>query len=184
MFCKKFSCMLVVARDSEFLLGLAAAVQRSGALRLAVAVSVGSVALRWMAHSAPDVVVLDLALPDMPVLDAIRHMALQHPGTDIVVLSQPGEEAQVLACMQAGASGHLDKSAAMGGLAAYVQRLRAGASTHASMAGHWLYRLAGQRMAGGPAPKPCSTLQRPFPLLAPPRLGRHPGAAMGSLRGS
>lgn len=174
MFCKKVSCMLVVARDAEFLLALADTVEQSGPLRLAAAVSVGPAAVLMMGQKAPDVVVWDLALPDMPVLDAIRHMALQHPETDIVVLSDPGNVAQAMACMLAGARGHLDKNAAMEGLVAHIQALRAvAAPKHASTTHRLLEGLAGYgfRISNWLSAKPCCTLELP----AQSRWHRAPG---------
>jgi two-component system, OmpR family, KDP operon response regulator KdpE len=78
-------------------------------------------ALRWHAHHAPDVVLLDLGLPDrdgMDVIAALRSTA----ATPIVVLTARGQEATKVAALDAGADDYVTKPF---GLDELLARLRA-----------------------------------------------------------
>lgn len=76
----------------------------------------------------PDVVVLDLSLPDRPgpeTIGAVRHAA---PGSAILVLSMHDGEDYVRPALRAGARGYLVKGS---GLADVVAAIRAVAAGHA-----------------------------------------------------
>ncbi|WP_045876004.1 response regulator transcription factor [Pseudofrankia sp. DC12] len=82
---------------------------------LPVVGTAGSVAqaLRVVAATRPDIVVLDLSLPDGSGVEAIRAL---HGGDSgftgsVLVVSASGEQADVLAAVKSGASGYLVKSA-------------------------------------------------------------------------
>ena len=75
-------------------------------------VSDGSQALRVAAAAQPDVVVLDLQLPDMSGVKVTRGLRAAHPAARVLVLSASGEQQDVLDAVKAGAVGYLLKSAA------------------------------------------------------------------------
>jgi DNA-binding NarL/FixJ family response regulator len=75
------------------------------------AVGEGTQALRVAAAAAPEVVVLDLQLPDLPGVDVIRGLLTAVPGVRILMLSASGEQQDVLDAVKAGANGYLIKSA-------------------------------------------------------------------------
>src|SRR5580704_18292026 len=72
----------------------------------------GAQALRVAAAARPDVVVLDLGLPDAPGVDVTRGLLAACPGARVLVLSASGEQQDVLDAVKAGALGYLLKSAA------------------------------------------------------------------------
>ncbi|PWB83637.1 MAG: DNA-binding response regulator [Methylocystaceae bacterium] len=87
----------------------------------------GSDALRAIAASAPDIVVLDLGLPDMDGKDVlVRARAFSQ--IPIVILSARDREAEKIAALDAGADDYVEKPFSIGELMA---RLRA-ALRHAS----------------------------------------------------
>lgn len=59
----------------------------------------------------PDVVVMDLALPNNEGVDAIHTIKQECPAINILVLTNFAEEARVLAAMKAGAQGYMLKDA-------------------------------------------------------------------------
>ncbi|MEJ2747192.1 MAG: response regulator transcription factor [Anaerolineae bacterium] len=59
----------------------------------------------------PDVVVMDLALPNNEGVDAIRAIKQECPSTNVLVLTNFAEEERVLAAMKAGAQGYMLKDA-------------------------------------------------------------------------
>ena len=71
----------------------------------------GAQALRLAAAARPDLVVLDLHLPDLGGETVIRGLLAANPGTRILVLSASGEHQDVLDAVKAGATGYLVKSA-------------------------------------------------------------------------
>src|ERR1019366_8263701 len=69
-------------------------------------------ALRITGAARPDVVVLDLQLPDMSGVEVTRGLRAAHPAVRVLVLSASGEQQDVLDAVKAGAVGYLLKSAA------------------------------------------------------------------------
>ena len=72
----------------------------------------GAQALRVAAAARPDVVVLDLMLPDMTGVEVTRGLQAACPAARVLVLSASGEQQDVLDAVKAGALGYLLKSAA------------------------------------------------------------------------
>jgi DNA-binding NarL/FixJ family response regulator len=72
----------------------------------------GAQALRVAGAARPDVVVLDLQLPDMSGVEVTRGLQAAHPAVRVLVLSASGEQQDVLDAVKAGALGYLLKSAA------------------------------------------------------------------------
>jgi DNA-binding NarL/FixJ family response regulator len=72
----------------------------------------GAQALRVTGAARPDVVVLDLQLPDMSGVEVTRGLRTAHPAVRVLVLSASGEQQDVLDAVKAGAVGYLLKSAA------------------------------------------------------------------------
>jgi DNA-binding NarL/FixJ family response regulator len=79
--------------------------------QVTAAVGEGAQALRVAAAAAPEVVVLDLQLPDLSGVDVIRGLLVAVPGVRILMLSASGEQQDVLDAVKAGANGYLIKSA-------------------------------------------------------------------------
>ncbi|WP_271218807.1 response regulator [Streptosporangium carneum] len=75
------------------------------------AVGEGGQALRVAAAVRPELVVLDLRLPDLSGVEVARRLAAYDPQPRVLVLSASGEQEDVLEAVKAGASGYLLKSA-------------------------------------------------------------------------
>ncbi|MER6508039.1 response regulator transcription factor [Nonomuraea sp. NPDC001636] len=71
----------------------------------------GRQAIRAAAAVRPQVVVLDLRLPDMSGAEVAAGLARAEPAPKVLVLSASAEQDDVLAAVKAGASGYLVKSA-------------------------------------------------------------------------
>jgi DNA-binding NarL/FixJ family response regulator len=72
----------------------------------------------------PDVVVMDLSLPELNGLDATRQILKEAPGTEVLVLTMHHSEELARDVLQAGARGYLLKSDADENLIAAVDSLR------------------------------------------------------------
>lgn len=90
------------------------------------AVGEGAQALRIAGSVRPDVVVLDLQLPDLSGVEVARGLLAAHPGLRVLILSASGEQRDVLDAVKAGATGYLVKSASRAELIDAVKRTESG----------------------------------------------------------
>lgn len=86
----------------------------------------GRQAVRVAAAARPDVVVLDLQLPDVSGVEVIRGLRAVLPEVRVLMLSASGEPQSVLDAVKAGATGYLVKSAAPAEFLDAVRRTAAG----------------------------------------------------------
>src|SRR5690349_23638394 len=86
----------------------------------------GRQAVRIAAAARPDVVVLDLQLPDISGVEVINGLLAAVPEVRVLMLSASGEQQSVLDAVKAGASGYLLKSAAQADFLEAVRRTAAG----------------------------------------------------------
>ena len=80
----------------------------------------GRAALEALADK-PDLVILDLGLPDMQGMDLLRRMRAQNEGVPIVVLSSRGDEAAKVAALDLGADDYVTKPFGMDELLARIR---------------------------------------------------------------
>jgi len=90
------------------------------------AVGDGAQAVRVGTSLRPDVVVLDLQLPDLSGVDVITALCKDDTAVRILVLSASGEHQDVLDAVKAGATGYLVKSAGRAEFLAAVARTAEG----------------------------------------------------------
>ena len=69
----------------------------------------GRDAVHVVAESAPDVVVMDIQMPQLDGIEATRMITGRHPGARVVMLTMNEDDDTVLSAMRAGASGYLLK---------------------------------------------------------------------------
>jgi len=69
----------------------------------------GREALHVVAESAPDVVVMDIQMPELDGIEATRFIAGRHPDVRVVMLTMNEDDDTVLSAIRAGASGYLLK---------------------------------------------------------------------------
>src|SRR6185503_3787361 len=90
----------LVEDDSATRERLAASVRAQKSLLLVAEYTHGAQALAGLALHAPDVLLVDLGLPDMSGLDLTRYAAQRPPACDILVVSIFGDAANVLAALE------------------------------------------------------------------------------------
>jgi|1186.fasta_scaffold348736_2 DNA-binding NarL/FixJ family response regulator len=71
----------------------------------------GAEAVALAAELEPDVVLMDIEMPQLDGIAATAHIAQVRPGTPVVMLSSYGRRDDVLGALDAGASGYLLKDA-------------------------------------------------------------------------
>src|SRR5579875_1219847 len=88
----------------------------------------GEEAMRLAARHLPDVVLMDLRMPNMDGVEATRRIREARPETEVVVLTTHADEDSILDAMRAGARGYLTKDA---GIAEISRAVQAAAAHHA-----------------------------------------------------
>ncbi|PWR11970.1 DNA-binding response regulator [Micromonospora acroterricola] len=112
----------------------------------------GRQAVRVAAAARPDVVVLDLQLPDISGVEVVRGLRAALPEVRVLMLSASGEQQSVLDAVKAGATGYLVKSTAPAEFLDAVRRTAAGDPVFTpGLAGLVLGEY--RRLAAGPAVK-------------------------------
>ncbi|WP_422774914.1 response regulator [Plantactinospora sp. WMMC1484] len=86
----------------------------------------GRQAVRVAPATRPDVVVLDLQLPDISGVEVLRGLLAELPRVRVLMLSASGEQQDVLDAVKAGATGYLLKSAGPAEFLEAVRRTAAG----------------------------------------------------------
>ncbi|WP_374471317.1 response regulator transcription factor [Phenylobacterium sp.] len=99
--------VLVVEDDPSLGAALAATLKAAG--HRPVRARTAAEGLRWFAHYAPDVVLLDLGLPDRDGLGVIAEIRARGAVTPIVVLSARGAEAVKVQALDLGADDYVHK---------------------------------------------------------------------------
>ena len=122
------SSVLIVEDEPEFLLRFSNAVVADAGLHLMAAVSSGRAGQAVLDAERPDVMLIDLGLPDLSGVDVIRYAALRHPGCESLVVTMFSDDQHVMASIEAGATGYLLKDATAECVAASIHQLRAGGS--------------------------------------------------------
>jgi DNA-binding NarL/FixJ family response regulator len=97
--------------------------------RLTVGAAVGTAAegLAVLA-TRPDVLLVDLGLPDGSGIDVIQAALRRHPGLPIMVITVFGNEKRVVGAIQAGATGYLLKDDQTHEIGAAIEQLLQGGS--------------------------------------------------------
>jgi two-component system, NarL family, response regulator NreC len=86
----------------------------------------GRQAVEQAAATRPDVVVLDIAMPNLSGTEAAEQIAEMLPSTAIVILSMHSDESYVLRALKAGAKGYLLKDSAEGDLIEAIKAVGSG----------------------------------------------------------
>lgn len=86
----------------------------------------GTRAVALAGELAPDVVVIDLEMPDGSGIESIRRLVEAEPSMRVLVLTNSAEDADVRAALLAGARGYLLKDARASEIAGAVRQAAAG----------------------------------------------------------
>jgi two-component system response regulator NreC len=106
--------------------GLRALLETEPTLRVVGEAGDGLEAVRLVADLQPHVMILDLMMPGLGGLGAIREVTRRAPGTRVVILSMHANEAYVLDALRSGAAGYVLKEASAAELVEAVREVAAG----------------------------------------------------------
>jgi DNA-binding NarL/FixJ family response regulator len=88
----------------------------------------GKAAIAAIPHLAPDIVLVDLGLPDVSGIDVIRKLKMLNSGCNVLVVTTFGDEKTVTSALEAGADGYLLKGTAFEELRRDIHFLQNGGS--------------------------------------------------------
>lgn len=140
--------VLVIEDDPDLAERFCAAIRCTPGLEVCGTAGTLAQARRSVDELAPDVLLVDLGLPDGSGIDLIRHAKKRHPACDALVMTMFGDEHSVADSIMAGATGYLLKDTAHADIGAAVLEVRAGGSPlSASVARRVLALLRGASTA-------------------------------------
>ncbi len=119
--------VLIVEDDARFRAAFARAVSLAGDMTLLGSACDFATGLQLL-KQAPDVLLVDLELPDGDGVDLIREAARTQPQCEVMVVTVFGGEHHVLRSIEAGATGYLLKDLPPAELVEQIRILRAGGS--------------------------------------------------------
>lgn len=122
--------VLVVEDDPLMRAYFSSSVQQCPELELAASFGTLRESLAWLGDDTNtlDVLLTDLGLPDGSGLEVIRYAIRLHPRCEPLVISMFGDDANVLASIEAGALGYIHKDSSPQDIAQTILAMRAGAS--------------------------------------------------------
>jgi len=130
-------------------LGLATFLKVFDDLELVGEADSGEAAIELCAQVLPDVILMDLMMPEMDGATATRLIRQQYPRVQVVVLTSFKEEALVRNALQAGAIGYLLKDVSADDLARAIRAASLGRATLSPEATQALVHAANQPPAPG-----------------------------------
>lgn len=117
----------------------------------------GAEAVRLVEELGPDLVVMDLHMPDLDGVEATRRITSAHPGVAVLVLTQYDDDESITAALRAGARGYLLKGAGAAELILAVRTVASGQIAFGAELGDRMLN----RITGTARPAPAAT----FPAL-------------------
>jgi len=106
--------------------GLRLVLERQPDFDVVAEASDGREAVGLAQQHQPEVVVMDVTMPNLNGIEAARQICTALPQTGIVMLSMHSDEAYVLRALKAGARGYLLKESAESDLIAAIRAVKAG----------------------------------------------------------
>jgi DNA-binding NarL/FixJ family response regulator len=92
--------------------GLRSLLERQDGFTIVAEARDGHSALRLAAEVAPDIVIMDVRMPDLNGVDATRQMVAARPGLRVIALSAQADAQSTSEMLRAGASGYVLKESA------------------------------------------------------------------------
>ena len=108
--------------------GLRALLEKQGDMTVIAEAADGRESVRLAEEHVPDVVVMDIAMPNMNGIEATRRILEHNPGCAVVMLSMHQDESYVLRSLKAGAKGYLLKDSLRGDVVDAIRTVSQGRS--------------------------------------------------------
>ena len=107
------TCRILLADDHKIVRdGLKALIEKEMGMEVIAEADTGRKALQLSRKLKPDIVVMDITMPDLNGIDATRQIVGELPGIKVVALSMHSQKQFVEGMLKAGVSGYLLKDGA------------------------------------------------------------------------
>ncbi len=118
----------VLIADDHLLVraGIRALLEKQPDVEVVAEASNGREALRLIRQHQPNVVLMDIAMPELNGLEAIRQLSKEFPRIHSIILSMYSDEEHVRHALQAGAAGYLVKGGALAELELAIRAVARG----------------------------------------------------------
>jgi DNA-binding NarL/FixJ family response regulator len=131
--------------------GVRSVLEKTSDICVVCEASTGAQALAMVAANKPDVMILDIGLPDTDGIALLREVAMASPRTKVVMLTCQTDETSVRMAVDAGASGYLTKLTGPREIVEAVRMVRRGqVAVSPDVATHLVSAIRGQRRNGEP----------------------------------
>jgi DNA-binding NarL/FixJ family response regulator len=120
--------VLVVDDHDLFRTGLASLLSSEPEIEVVAQASGGRAAVRLADELRPEVVIMDVRMPDLSGVEATREILEANPEMRVLVLTVSSEDADVAAALQAGACGFLAKDTPIDSLVVAIRAASSGAA--------------------------------------------------------
>ncbi len=121
------SIKIILADDHKIIReGLRALLEKNPDMEVAAEAQDGLTTVRLAKKLLPDIVIMDIGMPDMNGIDATRQIITETKDIRIIALSMHSDRRFVLQMLKAGASGYLLKDSAFEELALAIQTVMSG----------------------------------------------------------
>lgn len=120
------SLRILIADDHTIVReGLRALIEREADFEVVAEAENGSVAVQRAHQYRPDLVVMDISMPEMNGIEATRRIVAELPGIHVLALSMEMDRRFVVEILKSGATGYLLKDAAFAELASAIRSVAA-----------------------------------------------------------
>lgn len=94
---------ILICDDAQFMRTMLAEILEQAGFEVAGQAATGQEAVRLYGELQPDLVTMDIIMPDMGGIDAVREILRAHPDANVVMCSAMGQQNLVIEAIQAGA---------------------------------------------------------------------------------
>jgi DNA-binding NarL/FixJ family response regulator len=144
---------VLLADDHDlFRAGMRALLEKVAGVEVAGEAGTGREALRLIEARPPDVVLMDILMPELNGLDAAARVSARFPDVRVIILSMNAAEEYVLQALRAGAAGYLLKSVSPVELELAIKAVGRGETFLSSAVSRHVITAYTRRVGGGGSP--------------------------------
>lgn len=120
--------------------GLKLCLETKDNLEVVDSVSDGKLALEALETLKPDIVIMDINMPNMDGLEALERMKAKQPGVKVIILSMHSSREYVTRAVRSGAKGYLLKDVPLDHVIAAIEATSRGATYFSEAASKFLFQ--------------------------------------------